>query len=168
MDTSDRAVRWNAHLERVTAMRVVAFVNCGEDGGGERTLSPSCLFFVKITSHKCNIQPMARSKTASSAGGKRKYKRHAKRTWNVYIYRTLKQVHKGIGMSSRAMRVINSFCQDIFERIAVEAAALTRFNKSRTTMSSREIQTAVRLVLPNELARHAMAEGTKAVAKYSA
>jgi histone H2B len=32
-------------------------------------------------------------------------------------------------------------------------------------MSSREIQTAVRLVLPAELAKHAMAEGTKAVAK---
>jgi histone H2B len=112
---------------------------------------------------------MARTQTASTKSGEKKktIKRHSKRTWNVYIYRTLKQVHKGIGMSSRAMRVINSFCQDIFERIAVEAASLTRFNKTRT-MSSREIQTAVRLVLPTELARHAMAEGTKAVAKITA
>ena len=57
-----------------------------------------------------------------------------------------------------------SFVQDIFERIAVEAASLTRINKTKT-LSSREIQTAVRLVLPAELAKHAMAEGTKAVAK---
>lgn len=113
---------------------------------------------------------MARSKTAtkkSADGKKKKGARKGKRTWSVYIYRTLKQVHKGMGMSSKAMRVVNSFCQDIFERIAVEAAALTRFNKSKT-MTSREIQTAVRLSLPSELARHAMAEGTKAVAKFSA
>ena len=114
---------------------------------------------------------MARSKTAAkptdAKKSKKGHKRAPKRSWNTYIYRTLKQVHKGIGLSSRAMRVINSFCHDVFDRIAVEAAALTRINKSRT-MSSREIQTAVRLVLPTELARHAMAEGTKTVAKMTA
>lgn len=106
----------------------------------------------------------------AASGGKRgrkpgqKYSRKGKRTWTVYVYRTLKQIHKDIGMSSKGMRVVNSFVQDIFERIAVEAASLTRINKTKT-LSSREIQTAVRLVLPAELAKHAMAEGTKAVAK---
>lgn len=105
----------------------------------------------------------------AASGGKRGRKpgqknRKGKRTWTVYVYRTLKQIHKDIGMSSKGMRVVNSFVQDIFERIAVEAASLTRINKTKT-MSSREIQTAVRLVLPAELAKHAMAEGTKAVAK---
>lgn len=33
--------------------------------------------------------------------------------------------------------------------------------------SSREIQTAVRLMLPGELAKHAVSEGTKAVTKFS-
>lgn len=107
---------------------------------------------------------------ATKKGGSGKRGRKAgsrnkgKRTWNVYVYRTLKQIHKDVGMSGKGMRVVNSFVQDIFERIAVEAASLTRINKTRT-MSSREIQTAVRLVLPTELAKHAMAEGTKAVAK---
>jgi len=106
----------------------------------------------------------------AASGGKRgrkpgqKNTRKGKRTWTVYVYRTLKQIHKDIGMSSKGMRVVNSFVQDIFERIAVEAASLTRINKTKT-LSSREIQTAVRLVLPAELAKHAMAEGTKAVAK---
>jgi histone H2B len=41
-----------------------------------------------------------------------------------------------------------------------------RYNK-RGTLSSREIQTAVRLILPGELAKHAVSEGTKAVTKYT-
>ena len=39
------------------------------------------------------------------------------------------------------------------------------YNK-RSTIISREIQTAVRLLLPGELAKHAVSEGTKAVTKY--
>ena len=55
---------------------------------------------------------------------------------------------------------------DIFERIATEAGKLCRFN-NKATLSSREIQTAVRLILPGELAKHAVSEGTKAVTKYT-
>jgi histone H2B len=56
--------------------------------------------------------------------------------------------------------------QDIFERLASEAGRLARYNKKHT-ISSREIQTAVRLVLPGELAKHAVSEGTKAVTKFT-
>ena len=44
---------------------------------------------------------------------------------------------------------------------------LAKINK-KSTISSREIQTAVRLILPGELAKHAVSEGTKAVTKYTA
>jgi len=54
----------------------------------------------------------------------------------------------------------------VFERIASESGRLVRYNK-KATLSSREIQTATRLVLPGELAKHAVSEGTKAVTKYS-
>ena len=70
-------------------------------------------------------------------------------------------------MSLKAMNIMNSFCNDVFERIASEAAQLGRINK-KSTLSSREIQTAVRLILPGELAKHAVSEGTKAVTKYTA
>ena len=43
----------------------------------------------------------------------------------------------------------------------------TKRHNKKATMSSREIQTAVRLVLPGELAKHAVSEGTKAVTKFS-
>ena len=95
-------------------------------------------------------------------------KRKAKRTetFSVYIYRVLKQVHPETGISKRSMSIMNSFIHDIFEKIASESAKLVRYNK-KSTLSSREVQTAVRLLLPGELAKHAVSEGTKAVTKYS-
>uniref|UniRef100_UPI00398E86C8 histone H2B 1.2-like n=1 Tax=Pristiophorus japonicus TaxID=55135 RepID=UPI00398E86C8 len=54
----------------------------------------------------------------------------------------------------------------IYKRIAGEASRLAHYNK-RHTISSREIQTSVRLLLPGELAKHAVSEGTKAVTKYT-
>jgi len=82
------------------------------------------------------------------------------------VYRVLKQVHPDTGISKRAMSIMNSFITDIFERLAGEAGRLARYNK-KSTLSSREVQTAVRLLLPGELAKHAVSEGTKAVTKYT-
>ncbi|MEE8288726.1 MAG: hypothetical protein V3R25_04850, partial [Nitrosomonadaceae bacterium] len=97
-------------------------------------------------------------------GGKRKKKR--KETYGIYIYNVLKQVHPDVGISAKAMSIMNSFVNDIFGRIAGECQRLTCYNK-RATISSREVQTAVRLLLPGELAKHAVSEGTKAVTKYT-
>ena len=95
----------------------------------------------------------------------------------------LKQVHPDTGISNKAMAILNSFVNDIFERIATEASSgsfityveiwplifrvsleLASYSK-KSTISSREIQTAVRLILPGELAKHAISEGTKSVTK---
>ena len=95
----------------------------------------------------------------------KKYRRKNRESYNIYIYRVLKQVHPDTGVSKRAMSILNSFVGDTFARIASEAGKLVKFNK-RKTMSAREVQTAVRLVLPGELAKHAVSEGTKAVTKY--
>lgn len=78
----------------------------------------------------------------------------------------LLQVHPDIGISSKAMSIMNSFVNDVFERLAGEAARLAQYS-GRTTLTSREVQTAVRLLLPGELAKHAVSEGTKAVTKYT-
>jgi histone H2B len=87
-------------------------------------------------------------------------------TFSLYIYRVLKQVHPDTGISKRSMSIMNSFINDTFERLALEASKLVRYSKKRT-LSSREIQTAVRLLLPGELAKHAVSEGTKAVTKFT-
>jgi histone H2B len=108
------------------------------------------------------------SKTASAGadGEKKKRKKNRKETYSSYIYKVLKQVHPDTGLSNKAMAILNSFVNDIFERIATEASKLASYSK-KSTISSREIQTSVRLILPGELAKHAISEGTKSVTKYS-
>ena len=103
---------------------------------------------------------------AITKGDKKKKKGKRKESYAIYIYKVLKQVHPDTGISSKAMSIMNSFINDIFEKIASEAARLARYNK-KPTITSREIQTAVRLILPGELAKHAVSEGTKAVTKYT-
>ena len=107
--------------------------------------------------------PEKKSKSGKSKGGKGKKR---KESYAIYIYKVLKQVHPDTGVSSKAMSIMNSFVNDLFERIAAEASRLAHYNK-RSTITSREIQTAVRLLLPGELAKHAVSEGTKAVTKYT-
>ncbi|KAH7138350.1 histone-fold-containing protein [Dendryphion nanum] len=108
----------------------------------------------------------AGKKTAAPSGEKKKRTKTRKETYSSYIYKVLKQVHPDTGISNRAMSILNSFVNDIFERVATEASKLAAYNK-KSTISSREIQTSVRLILPGELAKHAVSEGTKAVTKYS-
>jgi histone H2B len=75
-------------------------------------------------------------------------------------------VHPDTCLSKLSLSLRTSFINDIFERIATEAGKLATYNK-QATLSSREIQTALRLMLPGELAKHAVSEGTKAVTKFS-
>ncbi len=130
-------------------------------------------------SRKSKEEEMAPPKTSGKAAKKagkaqkniskddKKKKRHKrKESYAIYIFKVLKQVHPDTGISSKAMSIMNSFVNDIFERIAAEASRLAHYNK-RSTITSREIQTAVRLLLPGELAKHAVSEGTKAVTKYT-
>ena len=108
----------------------------------------------------------AASKAKVVRTGDKKRKRRRRESYAIYIYKVLKQVHPDTGISSKAMSIMNSFVNDIFERIAAEASRLAHYNR-RSTITSREIQTAVRLFLPGELAKHAVSEGTKAVTKYT-
>ena len=111
---------------------------------------------------------VAENPAKSKISGKSKSSRGKKRkeSYAIYIYKVLKQVHPDTGVSSKAISIMNSFVNDLFERIAAEASRLAHYSK-KSTLSSREIQTAVRLLLPGELAKHAISEGTKAVTKYT-
>ncbi|KAM0830826.1 hypothetical protein ACQ4PT_065956 [Festuca glaucescens] len=82
-----------------------------------------------------------------------------------FVYRVLKQVHPELGASGRTMEILDMMMADMFERLAEEAARLAK-HAGRATLTSREVQSAVRLVLPGELAKHAVSEGTKAVTNY--
>ena len=105
------------------------------------------------------------AKTPKKAGAKKGTKKRVE-SYSSYIYKVLKQVHPNTGISKRGMSILNSFINDIFERLAGEAGKLAIYSK-KATLSSREIQTSVRLMLPGELAKHAVSEGTKAVTKFT-
>jgi len=108
----------------------------------------------------------AKTPVENAGEEKKKARKSAKmESYATYIYKVLKQVHNDRGISKRGMAVMNSFVQDIFERIVTEAGHLARVNH-KSTVGTREIQTAVRLILPGELAKHAVSEGTKAVTKF--
>ena len=104
-------------------------------------------------------------KTVVKAKGDKKHRRRARHeTFSIYIYKVLKQVHNDTGISKKSMDIMNSFINDCFEKLALEASKLVRTSKKHT-LSAREVQSAVKLLLPGELAKHAIIEGCKALNK---
>jgi histone H2B len=110
---------------------------------------------------------MAKGARKSGAKAGKKGGRRAKRSWTTYVRRSLKSISKETRLSAKAAKVVNSFVNDMFDRIATEAAALARATK-RSTMNSRDVQTAVRLLLPAAISRHCVSEGARAVSKFAA
>ena len=128
-----------------------------------------------ISREEWNTYVKKGQKKVLKSSGKKKYivkketkshKRRRRETFSVYIYKVLKQVHNDTGISKRSMSIMNSFVYDLFDRIAIEASKLVRYNKKHT-LTAREIQSAVKLLIPGELAKHAIVEGAKAISVLS-
>lgn len=112
-------------------------------------------------------RPRARVKVSAkkySSGGEIK---PGKKFYAKYIKGVLTQVHPGMQLTSKAMCIMDSFVKDIFDRIATEASRLIQYNEKRT-LTAREIQTAVRLILSSTLARHAERNAMQAITLYHA
>lgn len=112
---------------------------------------------------KAPAKGAAKKQVTAAKAGSRRRSRHE--SYSTYIFKVLRQCHPEINISKKAMSIMNSFVNDIFERTASEASKVAAYNK-KSTITSKEIQTAVRLILPGELSRHAVSEATKAIAKY--
>ena len=114
-------------------------------------------------SHKPSRDVTAEKKAGTLKSGvaadKKKKKVKRKESYSLYIHKVLKQGHQDTGITTKGMGITNSFVSDIFERIAMKAYRLTKYGK-KSTMSSREIQTALRLLLPGEVAKHAVTKYT--------
>lgn len=93
-------------------------------------------------------------------------KRRKPESFKSYIFKIMKQVHPQTRISKKGMLIVNNLVTDTFERIAGEASKLCR-NTKRRMLGSRDVQSAICLVLPGELSKHAVSEGTKAVTKFS-
>ncbi|XP_059965245.1 histone H2B type 1-A-like [Mesoplodon densirostris] len=106
-----------------------------------------------------------KSVTKTRKNGKKKRRKCRKEDYSVYIYEVLKQVRLETGISSKTLSIMNLFVADTLKRITNGASRLTHYSK-RSTITYREIEMIARLLLPVELAKHAVSEGMKAVKEY--
>jgi len=118
-------------------------------------------------------RPPRKSEGADAAAGgvrkaaaKKKSTSMANQGYERYIYKILKSTHPKMRISKQAMAICNSLVTDTYERITSEASLLSRNCSKGQTLGSREIQSACRLVLPGELSKHAVAEGSKNLLVY--
>ena len=87
-----------------------------------------------------------------------------KYNFGVHIHKVLKQVHPDTDITLFAKSQVNLLLHQCHSKLVGQAAQLLG---TRVRMNARDIQTAVRLHFPGELAKHAVSEGTKAVTKYT-
>ena len=96
----------------------------------------------------------------------RRTKRKNFQSFSLYIYKVLKSIANDVGISRKGMNVINSLVTDMFDQIALEGSKLVRYNKKKT-LSANDINTAVKLLLPQDLGSHAIMEASNAVNKFN-
>lgn len=86
-------------------------------------------------------------------------------SFGSYIHKVLIIVHPwDVGISGEAKSKIDSMIHDLLEQFAVEATNMAKRDK-RVTIESKDISAATKTILPGELAKLAVREGTKAVTK---
>lgn len=83
-----------------------------------------------------------------------------------FIYKVLKRVHPDLGISKEAMLAMEAYNCSVLQQIMAEAAQITRYN-NKDTMTSLEIQQAVKVVLPCRLSKLSIEAGVEAARKYS-
>lgn len=114
--------------------------------------------------------------TGTKAKKSRKVKKTGRKTqrqkqqqqWHYYINKVRRSstTNKNYSLSRKAMSVLGSFVEDMFERIASEAVNVAQISKVKT-LTGREIQMAARLLMGGELLKYGMCEGTRAVHSYN-
>ena len=85
--------------------------------------------------------------------------------FRLYINRVLKKVYPESSISAGAAGVVNGLVFDMLQRIATDAGKVVAFNK-KSTMTARELEAAVTMVLPGALAHQATYEAKKAVTAF--
>lgn len=110
------------------------------------------------------VFPNVRRKLAWGAG-RRRANRSDAIDFKIYIYKVLRSLDPKGTISEKAMTVMNDLMADMFRKLATECNGLCKHNK-RGTINAREMHTAVRLLIPGQLGKHAYIEGFKALKRY--
>ena len=78
--------------------------------------------------------------------------------FNLFIFRVLKEQCPDFSISKKAMRTMNSINAEKFSQLMSECRSLV-VNGKKSTLSSKEVETACKLTIFGELGQNAVAEG---------
>lgn len=96
----------------------------------------------------------------------KKKARKSESGFGSYIHKVAKQVHPDLQVSRKAMTAAASLLDSAMANLTKNGVVVASASK-KGTLSARHIQSATRIVIPGEMARHAVSEGSKAVAKFT-
>ena len=83
-----------------------------------------------------------------------------------YIGKLLKSKHKELGISRNALRLAKGIAEELASRLVTGSGKVAKSAK-KSTLSSRHVQAATRVMLPFELSKAAVSNGTAAVTKFA-
>ncbi len=92
-------------------------------------------------------------------------KKKKSRFFELYIVKSLQQVSPENGINTDAKQQLNTALCILCRRISDQALALTEYAHKRT-ISVKEIQNSLKVLVSGELLKHSMSEGTRAVEKF--
>ena len=105
----------------------------------------------KMAPRKANTNikvPKKIDKVKKTISKEDKKQKKGKESYATYIDMVLKQVHPDIKVSSKDKSIMNSFFNNVFERINSESSRLTHYkNNKKRSLTSREIQNAIKVLL---------------------
>lgn len=86
--------------------------------------------------------------------------------FRIYIHKLLRMVHPKLRITKIAIDELNSIV-NYLGQILLGSAIKFVDSQKKGTVTSRDIQSACRIILPGQLAKHSVSEGTKAVTKFN-
>merc|ERR1711908_128371 len=88
------------------------------------------------------------------------------RNLQSYIYKIMKKVQPEIGANKESMGTLNSIILHFYDGLAQEAMKVSKKARSQT-LKATDVQTAARLLFPQEIGMHAINHAATSVSKYA-
>lgn len=86
-------------------------------------------------------------------------------SFQTYIFRVVKEVKPELSITKNAMSQLNQIMIHLFELTMEEARNLLVYNK-KTTLTSKEIQSAIKMIFPGELQKLGLQYGQQSLLKF--
>lgn len=114
-------------------------------------------------------------KSAGKASGKKGKKPSSAPAYGLYVRKILDQIYPGenkgdratMGISGVGLEALNLLILDVQQRLVDQSTKLARYQK-KATLGTKHVHAAATLVMPSDLAKHAMKDASRSVSAYAA